>query len=331
MTRTAKALLCASLVLTIGILAACNKTEAGEVDSMIFMAGYRPQANLPFVGAYVAQEMGYFAAEGLEVDIQHSAGGGEHLQLLAAGEVQVTTQDAAVLLKRRADPGLPLVSIGLVGQKGQQAYAALADSGIQSPEDWKGATIGYKGTPAPDLFAIMQAVGIGVDDARLVNVGFDPRVLTEGQVDVYPVFKSNEPDLIRSWGYELRLWDAADYGVPTLGLTYVTSEEMIAQRPQTLEKFMHAVQRGIEYAKANRDAAVEIVLQYAGEDADRGHMRFMLDSELEDYDSPVTQANGPMWQSVEQWQQLEDMLLSNGAMTKGVDAAKVFTNQFLPQ
>jgi ABC-type nitrate/sulfonate/bicarbonate transport system substrate-binding protein len=97
------------------------------------MAGFRPQANLPFVGAYVAQEKGFFADEGLAVTIEHSAGGGEHLQLLAAGEVQVTTQDAAVLLQRRADPGLPLVSIGLIGQRGQQAFVALADSGLNSP------------------------------------------------------------------------------------------------------------------------------------------------------------------------------------------------------
>src|SRR5512136_376687 len=91
--------------------------------SMVFMPGYKPQASLPFVGVYVAEEKGFFAAQSLSVTIQPSPGQGQHLQLTAAGKVQVTTQDAAVMLQRRADPGLPLVSIALIGQTGQQAYA----------------------------------------------------------------------------------------------------------------------------------------------------------------------------------------------------------------
>ena len=221
------------LVFVLLALSACepsialeNPLESGNFE-MIFMAGYKPQANLPFVGVYVAQEKGFFKEEGLDVAIEHSPGSGEHLQLTATGKVQVTTQDAAVLLKRRAEPGLPLVSIALIGQKGQQAFAALETSGICSIQDWKGHTVGYKGTPPPDLFALLNAAGLNETDVELVNVGFDPRLLTEGKVDIYPLYKSNEPYLVNSWGYALEMWDAADYGVPTLGLTYVTSEETL--------------------------------------------------------------------------------------------------------
>lgn len=310
------------------LLVGCQAAKP-EPMSITFMAGFKPQANLPFVGVYVAQEKGFFADEAVAVNIQHSAGGGEHLQLLAAGEVQVTTQDAAVLLKRRADPGLPLVSIALIGQRGQQAFVALADSGIATPNDWEGHTVGFKGTPPPDLFAIMEAAGVNQDNVELVNVGFDPRVLTEGLVDVYPVFKSNEPNLLRSWGYDLNLWDAADYGVPTLGLAYVTTEDLIAQNPELLARFMRAAMKGIAYAQENPDEAVEIVLKYA-EGADPAHMRFMLDAEFADYESPVTEANGPGWQSAEQWQALANMLLAYDVMAAPDDIEQAFTNQFLP-
>lgn len=297
--------------------------------SMTFMAGYRPQANLPFVGVYVAQEKGFFQDEGLQVTIEHTAGGGEHLQLLAAGEVQVTTQDAAVMLERRAEPGLPLVSIGLVGQRGQQAFVALADSGIDSPAGWRGHSVGFKGTPPPDVFAIMEAAGLEESDVELVNVGFDPRVLTEGVVDVYPVYKSNEPDLIRSWGYELTMWDAADYGAPTLGLAYVTTEELVVEEPEMLGAFVRAAFRGIAYARDNRDEAVGIVLHYAGEDADAAHMRFMMDTEFRDFESEVTAQYRPGWQTVAQWQALADMLLAHGALSRAVDVQDAFTNAFL--
>ena len=312
--------------LLLSLLAACTPAAppTPETLSMTFMAGYKPQANLPFVGVYVAQEKGFFKEENLEVTIEHSPGSGQHLQLVASGKVQVTTQDAAVLLQRRADPGLPLVSIALIGQRGQQAFAALADKGLKTPKDWEGHTVGYKGTPPPDLQALLNAAGANPDKVELVNVGFDPRLLTEGKVDVYPVFKSNEPYLIHSWGYELTLWDAADYGVPSLGLTYVTSEETLANQPEVLQRFLRAALRGIEYARDNRDEAVQIVLKYAGPETDAEHMRFMLDAELLDAESDLTQEHGFGWQDQEQWQALADMLQQNGALTN-IEVSKAFT------
>lgn len=314
------------------VVSACGGGAAAtsETEAMTFMAGFAPQANLPFVGAYVAQEQGFFAEEGLEVTIEHSAGGGEHLQLLTAGEVDVTTQDAAVLLQRRADPGLPLVSIGLIGQRGQQAFVALADSGIETPEDWAGRTVGYKGTPPPDVFAILDAVGLDESDVELVNVGFDPRVLTEGQVDVYPVFKSNEPDTLRSWGFELNMWDAADYGAPTLGLAYVATEEAIEENPEKFRAFMRAVIRGIEFARDDPEAAVDIVMQYVGDDGDRDHQLFMLQTELEEAITDQTEAHGFGFQTAGQWQALHDFLLSYDALATTVDVSEVFTDDLLP-
>lgn len=314
------------------VVAACQALPAppprASLIKLTFMAGYKPQANLPFVGAYVAQEKGYFQAEGLEVTIEHSPGQGQHLQLLVAGKVQVTTQDAATLLQRRADPGLPLVAIALIGQRGQQAFAALKGSGINSPKDWEGRVVGYKGTPPPDLFALLSAAGADVNKVNLVNVGFDPRVLVEGKVDVYPLFKSNEPFLLRSLGHEITLWDAADYGVPTLGLTYTTSESLLREQPETLARFLRAALRGIAYAAERPDEAVQIVLKYAGPETNPDHMRYMLLTELRDAQSDVTQARGWGWQTKEQWQALADMLYRYNALPS-LDVAGAFTTQIL--
>lgn len=306
-------------------LSGCRSRRAPE--TLVFMAGYKPQANLPFVGVYVAQERGFFAEAGLTVEIRHTAGGGEHLQLLVAGEVDVTTQDAAILLKRRADPGLPLVSIALIGQRGQQAFVALAGTGLASPRDWAGRTIGFKGTPSPELLALLDHVGLTEADVKLVNVGFDPRVLVEGLVDVYPVFNSNEPYLLRSWGYELTQWEAADYDIPTLGLTYVSTPAMLEAHPERLQRFVRAALRGIEYAAAHPEEAVEIVMQYAGPETDPEQMRFMLETELADARSP----HGYGWQTAEQWQALHDSLWAYDALAAPVEVESVFTNQFVEQ
>ena len=301
-----------------------------EMENMTFMAGYKPQADLPFVGVYVAQEKGFFEEVNLNVTIEHSPGSGQHLQLVSQGLVQVTTQDVSVLLKRIGDPGLPLVSIGLIGQTGQQAFAALKSSGFKSPKDWENHLVGYKGTPPPELYALIKSAGADIDKIELVNVGFDPRILTEGNVDVYPVYKSNEPYMMQQWGYEVDLWEAADYGLPSLGLAYVTSEETLAKQPDVLRRFMQASIKGILYAEQNIDEAVEITLKYAGPESDPGLMKFMLESELKDLRSPVTDQNTIGWQDLEQWQALEDMLVEYDAMPE-IDVSKAFTNDLLPQ
>jgi ABC-type nitrate/sulfonate/bicarbonate transport system substrate-binding protein len=319
------------LILLTLLLTACqsvapSEPAADEIDwmEMTFMPGYKPQANLPFVGAYVAQEMGYFDEQQLKVTIEHSPGRGEHLQLLAAGKVQVTTQDAAVMLRRRVDPGLPLVSIALIGQRGQQAFAALADSGIESPADWAGHSVGFKGTPPPELYALMKAVGLSEDDIDLINVGFDPRILSEGKIDVYPVYKSNEPWLLNSWGHELTVWDPTDYGAPTLGLAYVTSEAILTEQPEMLTRFLTATLKGIQYAADHPEEAAQIVLQYTGPEADAAHQQYMLGSELAD----AVSEQGYGWQTAEQWQAMADMLTEFDVIEEA-DVSQAFTIEIL--
>ena len=57
-------------------------------------------------------------------------------------------------------------------------------------------------------------------------------MLTEKRVDILAVFKSNEPNIIRGLGFEVVLFEAADYGVPTLGLTYIVTQDLIDDRPR---------------------------------------------------------------------------------------------------
>ena len=191
-TPMTRALMALVLVALLGAGIMCTS----EPDKLVFMAGFRAQANLPFVAAYVAQEKGYFEDQGLDVEIRH-ASTGEHLKLLLSGDVDITTAAASSVLKRRSDPGLPIVAFALFGQQSQQAYVALGNSGINTPKDWEGKTFGYKISVPPDYLAILEANGVDRSTINEVKVGFDPRVLTEGKVDVLAVFNSNEPDTIR--------------------------------------------------------------------------------------------------------------------------------------
>lgn len=325
-TRALYAVFLLSLAL---MSAACGGGNDADdaLDRVVFMAGFKPQANLPFVAAYVAQERGYFAEQRVDVDILHATSG-EHLKLLVAGDVHVTTAAASSVLKRRSDPQLPIVAFALLGQRGQQAYMALDDSGISTLKDWEGRTFGYKISVPPDYLAMLQAADVDRGRITEVQAGFDPRVLTEGRVDVLAVFKSNEPNIVRGLGHEVVMWDPANYGVPNMGLTYITTDDYAAQSSDILDRFLRAALKALEFVQSNPEAALDIVMKYAPKE-DRDHQRFMLETELADAVSQLTEERGIGWMTDDQWRTLYEHLIDFDALDRPFDYRTAFTTSFL--
>jgi ABC-type nitrate/sulfonate/bicarbonate transport system substrate-binding protein len=303
-----------------------DEQEATGPDKVIFMAGFKAQANLPFVAAYVAQEKGFFREQDMEVEIRHSSG--QHLQLLMVGDVDITTAAATSVLKRRSDPGLPIVAFALFGQRGQQAYVALAGSGIDTLKDWEGKIFGYKVSPPPDYLAMLKANNVDRSKITEVNAGFDPRILTEGRVDILAVFKSNEPDTIRNLGFQVNIWDPEDHGVPSMGLTYITRQGMAEESPDIVERFLKATLKGVQYVFDHREEALDIVMKYAPKER-REHQRFMLDVELGDAVSPLTEQHGLGWMTDAQWEALYRQLLQLEALPRPFDYRTAYTDRFL--
>src|SRR5262245_15216101 len=300
------------LLLTLGLTAACGislQRPAPPLRTFHFMAGYKPQANLPFVGAYIAQEKGYFKEQGLDVQISHATSGqGEHLKLLLQGSVDVTTAEADAVLARRADD-LPVVSIATLGQRGQRAFAVQDSSEIRSPKDWEGKTVGFKVLQPPDYLAMLALNGVDRSKIQEVPVGFDPRILAAGKVDVYPVFESNEPDILARQGVPTRLFRPTDYGVASIGLTYLTRQELVEKDAASLERFLKATLRGIQDAKENPEAATDIVMKFAPNE-ERDHQLSMLKVELDMADGPASRERGIGWSTPAQWQAFHDALLA---------------------
>ncbi len=305
--------------LALGAVACSDEGDApSETRSVTFMAGFRAQANLPFVAVYVADAEGFFADEGLEVEIQHSSGQDEHLKLLLDGRIQFTTGTAAQVI-RRGHEDLPVRAVALFGQRGDQGYVAHADSSIQGPEDFRGRSVGFKAGVVPaELTAMLATAGLTTDDVELVSVGFDPRVFMEGGVDVYPVFLNNEPDTIRRAGVDINVIDPHEYGVPTLGLAYLVHADTLADEADLVERFLRATMRATAWIEEHRDEAVQITLRHA-EGADAEHQRYLLDTDLE----AAARADGFGRSSADQWRALADLLLEYEIISSEVDVTSV--------
>ena len=138
--RTIFSLLAALSILTV-LIAACGKDEPDKVRLAL---DWYPNAN--HAGLYIAQEKGYFADEGLEVDMYTPSDPSTVNQTVAAGADDFGINYQPDVLLARAQ-GVPVVSvIGLV-QHPLNSVQVLTASGITRPRDLKGRKIGYPVSP----------------------------------------------------------------------------------------------------------------------------------------------------------------------------------------
>jgi ABC-type nitrate/sulfonate/bicarbonate transport system substrate-binding protein len=231
----------------------------------------------------------------------------------------VCSSDLAQVLRRRAEE-IPVVAVALFGQRGDQGFVTRADSGIETPADFSGRSVGFKAGVIPaELHALLKTAGLTVDDVELQGVGFDPRVFIEGSVDVYPVFLDNEPDTIRRAGLEINVIDPHEFGVPTLGLTYLVTEKMLEERRDVTERYLRATLRAVDWIKTHVDEAVEITLTYA-EGADPEHQKFLLTTDL----SNAARADGIGRSTPDQWASLRDVLIEFQVLEGEVDVESAF-------
>ena len=129
---------------------------------------------------------------------------------------------------------------------------------------------------------------------------------------------------MRRLGAETTLFDASDHGIPTLGLTYITTQGMVAKDPDLLARFLRATLKGIDYAAKNPEGAIDIVMKYAPEE-DRDHQRYMLGVELDN----AVSVNGIGSMTPDQWKNLYNALNAFGGLAKPIDPTTAYTDAIL--
>ena len=253
---------------------------------------------------------------------------------MLTGEVDITTWPASEMLQVRAATDAPYVAVMLFGQRGDFGYAVLNSSGITSPADFAGRDVGFKGIVQAEFHAMIAAHGLTTDDMNMIDVGFNPVVLVEQQVEVYPVFLSTEPDtLSRNLNQDITVFEAADDGVPTLGVVYLVSEDFLEDETnrKKLERFLRATVKAFEFAADDPAAAIESTAKYLPEDPapDLVHELFILETELAIAQSDLTRANGVGWFTQQQFRALADVLLEYDALEQDIDLEAALDRSFL--
>ena len=197
----------------------------------------------------VAEEMGYFADEGLEVEIVAPADPADPPKLAAAGKAELAI-GYQPQLHLQIHEGLPLKRVGTLVATPLNCLLVLADSPIQSPGDLKGKKVGFSvaGVEEALLGAIMAPHGLTIDDIELVNVNWSlSPSLMSGQVDaVIGAFRNFELNQMEIEGVDGRCFYLEEEGLPSYDeLIYVANPELMDK--DQIARFLAATEKATQY------------------------------------------------------------------------------------
>ena len=220
-----------------------------------------------FAGYYVAKDKGFYDEEGLDVTIL--AGGPDIAppQVMAGGGADVMVDWLPSALAAR-EKGLPIVNIAQPFKSSGMMLTCLKESGVATPEDFKGKTLGvwFGGNEYPFL-SWMSTLGLKTDgtDVTVLKQGFNVDPLLQKQAACISTMTYNEYGQVLDAGVsadDLVTFKYEDQGVATLedGL-YVLEDNLKDEAFKAkMAKFVRASMKGWKYAEENPDEAAMIVL-----------------------------------------------------------------------
>ena len=158
-----------------------------------FFLTYIP--NIQFAPVYVPIEKGYFADAGLNVTLQNGDEP-DGINLIAANQLQFGFASGEQVIIARAQ-GRPVAFVYEWFQQYPVGVVVTDDSGIKSPADLKGKTIGIPGlfgASYTGVIALLAANGLTEQDVQLQSIGFNaPQVVCVGGVQAAVIYVNNEP------------------------------------------------------------------------------------------------------------------------------------------
>lgn len=284
---------------------------------------------------HLAKEKGWFAREGLDVDIQDGTGSLNTIQLVGSGQVDVGQVQLGVMAIAR-EKGVPVRSFAGFVRKSDLGVIVPRDSGIKTVQDLKGKKLlCFSASPwAPFIDNFLAKGGL---DRSTVEISMVPPAtmaavyMSKGADGILTVEPFGLPIVEKTRpSTSVRL---ADYGInfPSYGL--IATEETIAKRKDALAKLAKVQIETWEYIwNGHEDEAVDALIRARSHiKLDRDVVRGQLEINRDLFDTENTKGHRIGWQSAKDWELALRDIKAAGAIASYTKPEDYFTNDLLPK
>lgn len=254
-------------ILIAACLFAAAAAPARAADPLTLQLKWVAQAQ--FAGYYVAAAKGFYTDAGLNVTIKPGGPDINPSQVIAGGGADVIVDWMPSALAAR-EKGVPLVNIAQIFQKSGLELTCRNDSGVKTPADFKGKTLGvwFSGNEYPFLAwmaKLNDPITGGSNGVTVLKQGFNVDPLLQKQAACISTMTYNEYWQLIEAGMkpaDLTVFKYQDQGVATLedGLWSTAAKIKDPAMASRLARFVKASIRGWQYAMTHQSEAVKIVL-----------------------------------------------------------------------
>lgn len=304
-----------------------NKNK--DLEEISVVLDWYPNAVHGFI--YTAIEKGYYAEEGLKVNIEFPSNTNDAISLTAAGKADLGMyylQDIAIA---KGNENIPVKAVGTIVQSPLSIILSLKDKNIKTPKDLVGKKVGYAGSALGEALigTMLENVGEKPDSIEAIDVGFDlMSSMTTGNVDAtVGCLVNHEVPQMQEEGFDVNYFFPNDFGVPNYyELVFVTGEDTLNKNSDKIERFLRASKKGFNDMKANPDESLKILLNNQNEE------NFPLSESVEkksfDYLIPVMETEKAEFLSQDKkvWQDNIDWLVKEGLLKESFGASEIVEN-----
>ena len=169
--------------------------------------------SVQFAGMYLAEQKGFYADENIAVTFNTGSPKVDKIESVTSGRDDFGIVSAPEVLQARAT-GAEIKAIAVIFRVNPSVYFAMADSGIETPEDFVGKKV--RRNPRDFVLpAMMSNLGIDMDQLQAAPPDLDMEAFFSGEVDVWLGYLTNQVIAARSKGYKLNIFYPDNYGEHT--------------------------------------------------------------------------------------------------------------------
>lgn len=289
----------------------------------------------------VAQEKGWLAEGGIDLDIQFTKGSVVLMQQIMSGNAQYgmpPPEPAVIALSK----GGALKFFFASTTKSPFPLVVLEDSPIKTLSDLKGKVIGLHSMTAVQYFttqSILRSVGLKLpSDFQFVEVGAGPaalKALQDGQIAALATNIFNYAGF-ESRGAKFRYMTSPEVE-PILAWGLMTTPSYLKDNMQEAINLARAFTKGNIFCRAKPEECVRIFLKrfptvrspgISEEQAVADQLRIL--AKFNEY-APQTPGKPWGWYEPAAWKAVVDYMVASGQLPQAIDPSPLYTNDLLEQ
>ncbi|MFT4095728.1 MAG: ABC transporter substrate-binding protein [Rhodoblastus sp.] len=319
-----------SFLAALAVLGALVAPPARALDKVSFATNWLAEAE--HGGFYQAVADGTYAKYGLEVKIVPGGPQANNRLLLVSGKVDFFMGANMIQALDAVKEGVPTLAVASMFQKDPIVYMSHPGVGLDRIEDLKNASAYFVGKD--NLVTVFQWAKqtYGFREEKVKPYSFNPAPFIADTKSVQQGYLTSEPyEVGKQGGFKPNVFLVADHGYDSYSTTIETRAELVAKRPDIVQRFVDASAIGwYNYLYGDNAAANALIRQDNPEITD-GQIAFSI-AEMKKHgvvDSGDSLKGGIGAMTDARMKSFFDKMVKAGVVDAGLDYTKSYTLQFV--